>query len=87
VPYQIIVYSHIIGFFNLKKFNDFSKLCISFFYLVFALNWLFLSEDNFRVYIPYKNVIWEEYSKSPTIICNVLFKCRLEGGGDFIKYE
>ena len=87
VPYQIIVYTHIIGLFNLKKFNDFSKLCISFFYLVFALNWLFLSEDNFRVYIPYKNVIWEEYSKSPTIICNALFECRLEGGGDFIKYE
>ena len=88
VPYQIIVYNHFIGLFNFKKFNDISKLCISFCYLVFALNWLFLSVDNFRVYIPYKSVIWENYNKSTTIICmNTLFKCRLEGGGDFIKYE
>ena len=63
------------------------KLCISFFYVVFAMNWLFLSEDNFRVYIPYKNVIWEDYSKSQSVICNPLYKCRLEGHSSREKYE
>lgn len=87
VPYQIIVYTHFIGIFNFKKINNFFKLCISFFYVVFAMNWLFLSEDNFRVYIPYKNVIWEDYSKSQSVICNPLYKCRLEGSDNTEKYE
>ena len=87
MPYQIIVYTHFIGIFNLKKINNFCKLCISFFYLVFALNWLFLSEDNFRVYIPYKNVLWEDYYKSQSVVCNPLYKCRLEGSGNAEKYE
>ena len=87
MPYQIIVYTHFIGIFNLKKINNFCKLCISFFYLVFALNWLFLSEDNFRVYIPYKNVLWEDYYKSQSVVCNPLYKCRLEGSGNTEKYE
>ena len=87
VPYQIIVYTHFVGLFNFKKVNNFCKLCISFFYLVFAMNWLFLSEDNFRVYIPYKNVLWADYYKSQSVICNPLYKCRLEGSGNTEKYE
>jgi hypothetical protein len=87
VPYQIIVYSHFIGILNFKKINNFCKLCISFFYVVFAMNWLFLSEDNFRIYIPYKNVLWEDYYKSQSVICNPLYKCRLEGSDNTEKYE
>lgn len=87
VPYQIIVYSHFIGTFDFKKINIFCKLCISFFYVVFAMNWLFLSQDNFRVYIPYKNVLWEDYYNSQSVICNPLYKCRLEGSNNSEKYE
>jgi hypothetical protein len=87
LPYQIIVHSHIVYNINLKKIKNIYLISVSSIYLIFALGWLLISEDNFRVYVPYKSVIWEDYQNSPSVICNSLFRCQLEGGGDFIKYE
>ena len=87
LPYQILVYTHFVEKLNLKEIKNFFILSISFFYLLFSINWLFMSENNFRVYIPYKSVIWENYNKSKSVICNPLNKCQLEGGGNFVKYE
>ena len=87
LPYQILIYMHFIRFFNFKKTKQNFMLFVSFFYLVFAMNWLFLSEDNFRVYVPYKSVIWKSYNSSPSVICTLSYKCQLEGGGKHIKYE
>ena len=87
LPYQILIYSHFLKKLTLMKVKNLYLFCVSFFYMVFAMNWLILSEDNFRVYVPYKSVIWEKYDESPSVVCNLFYKCRLEGSGDFIKYE
>ena len=87
IPYQIIIYSHFFNILTAKKIKNFYILSVSFIYLVFAMNWLILSEDNFRVYVPYKSVFWEDYNKSPTVICGLFYECRLEESGAFIKYE
>ena len=86
VPYQILIYMHFIKFFNFEKTKNYFILCISSFYLLFAASWMFLSEDNFRVYVPYKSVIWKDYNSSIGVLCYPL-KCALEGGDKDIKYE
>ena len=87
LPFQVIVFNDAIKIFNTKKIKNLYLFGVTFFYLIFSSTWLFLSEDNFRVYVPYKSVIWEDYYLSPTVICNKsLFTCQLEGQ-DSIKYE
>ena len=88
LPFQIIVYSCAIKIFDYKKIKDFYLFFVTSLYLIFSFGWLYLSEDNFRVYIPYKSVIWENYDLAPSVICNKPnFTCQLRGHGNNVIYE
>lgn len=86
IPFQILIYCDFIKFFNRKKFVTRGKLLITTFYLIFSVAWLFGSEDNSRVYIPYKNILLEDFNSSAHSNCNLFYKCKLEPESN-IKYE
>ena len=48
---------------------------------------MFFSEDNLRVYTPYKNILLNDIEKAPSMICNSLNKCVLEEGSENVKFE
>ena len=88
LPFQIIVYSYVIKIFDDKKIKNFYLLFVTSIYLILSFGWLYFSEDNLRVYIPYKSVIWENYDVAPSVICNKpKFICQLEGQGSNVQYE
>jgi hypothetical protein len=84
LPFQILIYSHLINLYK-KIIKDKLVFFLSSFYLIFGLSWLFFSEDNFRVYIPYKNVLFYDINNSFSALCSLpYYKCKL---GEINIYE
>jgi hypothetical protein len=79
LPFQILIYSNLIDSYK-KIIKRKLVFFISSLYLIFGLSWLFFSEDNFRVYIPYKNALFYDVNKSFSAICSLpYYKCKLDG--------
>ena len=87
LPFQILVYSFLLKSLNSKKLVSYFKFCISTFYILFGLSWMFFSEDNLRVYTPYKNILFEDFEKAPSMVCNPFNKCVLEKESKNVKFE